>query len=123
MVRYAVSQGIRMVCFILAGVTALMWQSWWSMAFVAAAVVLPYVAVVDANAGGDRYTRGREAEEVDPQARLTTGAEEPEGPRQWWESEEPGEGAQGGSTVIEGEIVEDEDPGEGGPHEGSAADR
>lgn len=123
MVRYALSQGIRMVCFILAGVTAMMWQSWWSIAFVAAAVVLPYVAVVDANAGGDRYTRGRESGEIDLQARLTTGAEEPEEPRQWWESEDAGDGAHGGATVIEGEIVGDEDPHGGDSRDESAGDR
>lgn len=121
MLRYAYSQGIRMLCFILAAVIAIVWQSWWSMAFVAAAMILPYVAVVDANAGGDRYTRGRQADEVDPQARLSAGREEPtEGPAeapQWWETEEPAESAEeadsgSAGAVIEGEIVRDDADGD-----------
>lgn len=108
MVRYALSQGLRMVCFILAGVTAMAWQSWWSMIFVAAAVVLPYVAVVDANAGGDRYTRSREAEEVDPQLRLTTSVEMPSGKQQWWEDDADGAPSDA-EAVIEGEVVRDDD--------------
>lgn len=48
-VRYLISMGVRTLCFILAFVTSgpLRWT------FVAAAFVLPYVAVVLANAGGD----------------------------------------------------------------------
>ncbi len=117
MLRYAYSQGIRMLCFILAAVIAIVWQSWWSMAFVAAAMILPYVAVVDANAGGDRYTRGREADEVDPQARLSTGREEPAEAPPWWEPQEDSEptdgaGSGGADTVIEGEIIRDDADGD-----------
>lgn len=109
MVRYALSQGLRMVCFILAGVTAMAWQSWWSMVFVAAAVVLPYVAVVDANAGGDRYTRSREAGEVDAQFRLTSSsAEKPSEEQQWWE-DDADDVRSDGEAVIEGEVVRDDD--------------
>lgn len=46
-VKYLVSMSIRMVCLILALVT----PSPWLWFFVAGAVVLPYVAVVIANAG------------------------------------------------------------------------
>lgn len=117
MMRYAYSQGIRMLCFILAAVTAIIWQSWWSMAFVVAAMILPYVAVVDANAGGDRYTRGRESDEVDPQARLTTGHQEPAEAPEWWEAEEQDGSEQASEngaagTVIEGEIVRDDADGD-----------
>lgn len=117
MLRYAYSQGIRMLCFILAAVIAIAWQSWWSMAFVVAAMILPYVAVVDANAGGDRYTRGRQADEVDPQARLSTGPEEPAEASPWWEPQEqadPSDDADPGAadTVIEGEIVSDDADGD-----------
>ena len=47
--RYLVSMGIRTVCFVLAVVTdgPLRW------AFIAGAVVLPYVAVIVANASGE----------------------------------------------------------------------
>ncbi len=53
--RYLVSMGIRTVCFILA-VVALAWLHWtligWSL--VVAAAILPYVAVVMANAARSR---------------------------------------------------------------------
>ncbi len=53
--RYLVSMGIRTVCFILA-VVALAWLHWtligWTL--VVAAVLLPYVAVVMANATRSR---------------------------------------------------------------------
>ncbi|NHC14099.1 DUF3099 domain-containing protein [Motilibacter deserti] len=45
--RYAISMGIRTVCFLLAVVT----DGWLRWAFVAGAVALPYLAVVFANAG------------------------------------------------------------------------
>ncbi|NHC45411.1 DUF3099 domain-containing protein [Motilibacter aurantiacus] len=45
--RYAISMGIRTVCFLLAVVT----DGWLRWAFVAGAVALPYLAVVLANAG------------------------------------------------------------------------
>jgi hypothetical protein len=46
--RYLFSMGIRTVCFVLAIVFREHWFTW---LFVAGAVVLPYVAVVIANAG------------------------------------------------------------------------
>ncbi len=46
-VKYLVSMSVRMVCLVLALVTPSPWR-WF---FVAGAVVLPYVAVVIANAG------------------------------------------------------------------------
>ncbi len=49
-VRYLVSMGIRTACFFLAVVAAEPWR--W--VFVAGAVVLPYVAVIIANAGRER---------------------------------------------------------------------
>lgn len=62
--RYLVSMGIRTVCFILA-VVALAWLHWtligWT--FVFAAVLLPYVAVVMANA-----TRSRTSTTLGPVA-------------------------------------------------------
>jgi Protein of unknown function (DUF3099) len=47
--RYLISMGIRTLCFVLAVVTdgALRW------AFIVGAVVLPYVAVIAANASGE----------------------------------------------------------------------
>lgn len=49
-VRYLVAMGIRAVCLVLAVLTPSPW--WW--VFVAGAVVLPYVAVIIANAGRER---------------------------------------------------------------------
>jgi hypothetical protein len=53
MKRYLISMGIRTLCFVLAVVL----HGWlrWTMA--AAAVVLPYIAVVMANAGPSRSVR------------------------------------------------------------------
>ncbi|MBZ2194553.1 DUF3099 domain-containing protein [Ruania sp. N2-46] len=49
--RYLITMGIRTVCFALAIVVTITWLRW---TFAALAVVLPYLAVVAANAGGDR---------------------------------------------------------------------
>ncbi|SJN24183.1 hypothetical protein FM104_04400 [Microbacterium esteraromaticum] len=48
--RYALTMGIRMVCFLLMALVPL---GWWTWAFAAGAIVLPYLAVVYANAGSD----------------------------------------------------------------------
>ena len=57
--RYAISMGIRSVCFVLA-VLAAAWLHWLAVGLVlmAAAIVLPYVAVVMANAGVRRKGAG-----------------------------------------------------------------
>jgi hypothetical protein len=49
--RYLITMGIRTLCFALAIVVTITWLRW---TFAALAVVLPYLAVVAANAGGDR---------------------------------------------------------------------
>lgn len=114
MVRYTVAMSTRVVCFVLAAVVGVVWQSWWAAVFVAAAIVLPYVAVVDANAGGDRYQARREDEGLAPQPRrLSTGGEDlPAEPRQWWEEEHDGapspSSAEG--AVISGELSDDDAP-------------
>lgn len=46
--RYLISMGIRTVCFVVALVSIGHWFMW---VFIAASLVLPYVAVVMANAG------------------------------------------------------------------------
>ena len=60
MVKYLVSMGIRTVCLVL----ALFVPSPWFWLFVVGAVVLPYVAVVIANAGVEQ--RPRPLETVTP---------------------------------------------------------
>lgn len=103
MVRYSIAMSIRLVCFIAAAVVAVVWETWWAMALVVAATVLPYTAVVSANAGGDRYMAARQSAERPPH-QLGTGHEEPE-PRQWWEAEQDDDAAQQNFAVIEGEVV------------------
>ncbi|MCR6647218.1 MAG: DUF3099 domain-containing protein [Cellulomonas sp.] len=52
--RYLVQMGVRLVCFLAAIVTWSHVPMWGSLILIAAAVVLPYVAVVFANAGRER---------------------------------------------------------------------
>lgn len=47
MVKYSISMGVRMVCLVMAFVVT----GWLAWVFVAGAVILPYVAVLLANAG------------------------------------------------------------------------
>lgn len=49
--HYVITMSIRMVCFVLMFVVQPM--GWWTWAFGIAAAVLPYIAVVFANAGDD----------------------------------------------------------------------
>ena len=57
MVKYLVSMSIRTLCFLLVLVTPSPWR-WF---FAVGAIVLPYVAVVIANAGGERRGPAPEA--------------------------------------------------------------
>ncbi|MEP6797068.1 MAG: DUF3099 domain-containing protein, partial [Lapillicoccus sp.] len=69
--RYFTAMGLRGVCFVLAVVTT----GWLRWTFVAGAVVLPYIAVVLANAAGP--PRSGEITRVDPrstQTRALTGS-------------------------------------------------
>jgi hypothetical protein len=49
--RYLITMGIRTACFLLAVVT----EGWLRWTFVAGAAILPYIAVVLANAVGPRW--------------------------------------------------------------------
>ncbi|MDO9063496.1 MAG: DUF3099 domain-containing protein [Microbacterium sp.] len=76
MVRYIVAQAIRLACFI----GALFASGWWQFILVIAAVLLPYIAVVLANAssrlpGAPVETPGRR--ELDA-GRDPSGADRPE---------------------------------------------
>ncbi|WP_454048982.1 DUF3099 domain-containing protein [Cellulomonas sp. Marseille-Q8402] len=54
--RYLIQMGIRVVCFLLA---ALLWQHvplWVGLTLIVGAVVLPYIAVLFANAGRERQS-------------------------------------------------------------------
>jgi Flp pilus assembly protein TadB len=67
-VKYLVSMGIRIVCLFLALVT----PSPWRWVFIAGAIVLPYVAVVIANAGVEQRPRPFERAEDPLPPQLTT---------------------------------------------------
>jgi len=60
-VRYTIMMGIRVACFFAAVFT----EGWLRWTFAAGAVVLPYVAVVLANAGRRRRTADRSANLLD----------------------------------------------------------
>ncbi|MDR2998043.1 MAG: DUF3099 domain-containing protein [Microbacterium sp.] len=49
--RYALTMGIRTVCFVL--MVLVQPYGWWTWAFGIGAAILPYIAVVFANAGSD----------------------------------------------------------------------
>ena len=102
MVRYSIAMSIRLVCFVAAAVIAMVWETWWALVPAAAAAVLPYIAVVNANAGGDRYA----AQRADEVPTLVAG-HRPRGsePPQWWEQEDPtDQQTSATSAVIEGEV-------------------
>ena len=55
--RYLLQMGIRTLCFVLAVVLWGVVPAWVSLLFIVGAVVLPYVAVLFANAGRERVDR------------------------------------------------------------------
>lgn len=70
--RYAISMGIRTVCFILAVVfwSHVLWLAW---VFIAAAALLPYTSVVLANAGVRSKGPGPEPFDQEPYGELPPG--------------------------------------------------
>ncbi|MDM7830955.1 DUF3099 domain-containing protein [Cellulomonas edaphi] len=62
--RYLIQMGIRVVCFALAVITWSHIPVWLSVILIVGAVVLPYVAVILANAGRER--RDDETTFIDP---------------------------------------------------------
>lgn len=85
--RYLISMGIRTLCFILAVVT----DGAWRWGFIVAAVVLPYFAVIVANAGGEVDRDAPEPFVDDRRLMLESGPAHPEadGPEQ--QSDGPGQ--------------------------------
>lgn len=61
--RYLISMGIRTLCFVLAVVSIGHWFLW---VFIAASFVLPYIAVVMANAGSTADPGGPDLVPPDP---------------------------------------------------------
>lgn len=68
--RYVISMGIRTGCFVLAVVSIGHWFMW---VFIAASLLLPYVAVVLANAASAPDPGGPEYFEPDPDRRAIEG--------------------------------------------------
>jgi hypothetical protein len=64
--RYVISMGIRTLCFVLAVVSIGHWFMW---VFIAGSFVLPYVAVVLANAGSAPDPGGPDRFDADPERR------------------------------------------------------
>ncbi|KAF2413772.1 hypothetical protein B1729_08505 [Microbacterium sp. B35-04] len=62
--RYLVTMGIRIACFVL--MVVITPYGWYTWVFAAAAIFLPYVAVVSANVGQE----GRRNRREDPEAAL-----------------------------------------------------
>ena len=78
--RYALTMGIRMVCFL--AMALIRPYGWYTWVLAIAAAVLPYIAVVFANAGSDSI----ETQAESPQQELTSGrstAPPPTSPNVW----------------------------------------
>ena len=68
--RYLISMGIRTLCFVLAVVSIGHWFMW---VFIVGSFVLPYVAVVMANAGGSPDPGGPDYFDPEPEHRSLEG--------------------------------------------------
>jgi hypothetical protein len=73
-VRYLVTMGIRIACFVL--MVVITPYGWYTWVFGAAAIFLPYVAVVSANVGHE----GRRNRREDPEAALPAAPSAPSAP-------------------------------------------
>lgn len=73
-VRYLVTMGIRIACFVL--MVVITPYGWYTWVFGAAAIFLPYIAVVSANVGHEGRSNRRE----DPEAALPAAPSAPSSP-------------------------------------------
>jgi len=96
MIKYAVAMGIRMVCLILVFVV----DGWFRVIPIAGAVFLPWIAVVIANGSDKAEIHSDYLLDSVPLAEL-------EAP------ESPVAAADVGPTVLQGELIEDEDDNNG----------
>jgi len=71
---YAITMTIRIVCFLLMAIVQP--YGWYTWVFAAAAAVLPYFAVVIANAGSDSSRAGAESPERQLEAPAAADADE-----------------------------------------------
>lgn len=70
-VRYLISMGVRTICFIL----AIVFHGYWRWIFAAGAIILPYIAVVVANAGARPDPASMEPFTVDEHTAIESGPE------------------------------------------------
>lgn len=96
MIKYAVAMSIRMVCLILVFVV----DGWFKVIPIAGAVFLPWIAVVIANGSDKAEIHSDYLLDSAPLAEL-----EP--------PESPVAAAEEGPTVLQGELIEDEDNNDG----------
>jgi hypothetical protein len=96
MIKYSVAMGIRMVCLILVFVV----DGWFKVLPIAGAVFLPWIAVVIANGSDKAEIHSDYLLDSAPLAEL-------EAP------EEPAAAEDEGPTVLQGELIEDEDDNDG----------
>lgn len=97
MVKYAVAMGIRMVCLILIFVV----DGWFKLIPVLGAVFLPWVAVVIANGSDRAEIHSDSLLDYAPLAELDAGA--PASAEEY-----PADGDDGSGTLLQGELIDDE---------------
>jgi hypothetical protein len=103
MVKYAIAMGIRMVCLILIFVV----DGWFKLLPIAGAVFLPWVAVVIANGSDKAEIHSDSLLDYAPLAELD--APDTAGPAgQDANGQDPIDGADGSGTLLQGELIEDE---------------
>lgn len=100
MIKYAVAMGIRMVCLVLIFVV----DGWFKVLPVLGAVFLPWIAVIIANGSDQAEVHADSLLDYAPLAQLDAPAA-PASP----EPEDPS------MTLLQGELVDDEDAPEAGP--------
>jgi predicted tellurium resistance membrane protein TerC len=99
MIKYALAMGIRMVCLILIFVV----DGWFKLVAVAGAVFLPWIAVVIANGSDKAEIHSDSPLDYAPYAEL----EAADGP---WAGEAEASGdSEDQPTVLQGELISDED--------------
>ncbi|MDR6556507.1 putative tellurium resistance membrane protein TerC [Arthrobacter pascens] len=94
MIKYALAMGIRMVCLILIFVV----DGWFKLVAVAGAVFLPWIAVVIANGSDKAEIHSDSLLDYAPYAELEAS-----------EAVEPAENGEDEPTVLQGELISDED--------------
>lgn len=99
MIKYAVAMGIRMVCLILIFVV----DGWFKLVAVAGALFLPWIAVVIANGSDKAEIHSDSLLDYAPYAEL----EAADG--QWAGEAEASGDSEDQPTVLQGELISDED--------------